>query len=247
MIRQTLALISFASVTLLSGHALADSPRLVPAPIEKVFVPQGFDDNDNTEVVLHGHFPNTCYKVGPVKIEYGTDGKTISLEPQAYRYNGIACAQVRVPFIQTARLGLLAEGAFQIKIKDQPDVPARALEVAHARSQSPDDFLYAPVESATIKRADDGRATLKIEGSYPYFFIGCMLITDLKTQITSDNVLVVQPIAEIKDDSECRGMSHDFVLEKEVGTLAAVEYLIHVRTLDGNSLNRLMDLNPHND
>ncbi len=246
MVRNAVVLItSLMSFTFTLASAKADpTPRLIPSPVEKVFVPQGFDDNDNTEVVLHGHFPNTCYKVGPVKVEMGSDGKSITLEAFAYYYGGVGCAQVLVPFVQTASLGMLTEGTFQIKIKGQPNMPARGLEIAHAHSQSPDDFLYAPVESASIKVSEDGRATLKVEGTYPYMFIGCMLITELRTLTTADNVVVVQPITEIKDDAECP-LTKDFVVEKDLGTLLQAEYLIHVRTLDGNALNRFVDLAAH--
>jgi hypothetical protein len=247
MIRSSLALLATVVVVPFAVAKAESSPQLVPAPIEKVFVPQGFDDNDNTEVVLHGHFPNTCYKVGPVKVEFGTDGKTITLEPQAYRYTDVGCAQVLVPFVQTARLGILNEGTFQIRIKGQPEVPARALEVAHAHTQSPDDYLYAPVQNASLKRWDDGTATLKLEGSYPYMFIGCMMIKEIKTTVTSDNVLVVQPVTEIYEDAQCGDKSHEYVVEKDVGTFAAAEYMIHVRTLDGIALNRLVDLTTRND
>lgn len=246
MIRKVLALAVFAvPFTLSAPSAFADGPELVPAPIEKVFVPQGFDDNDKVEVVLHGHFPNTCYKVGPVNVEMGADGKTITVEALAYYYGGFGCAQVLVPFTQTAPLGLLTEGTYQIRIKGQ-DVAARGLEVAHAQSQSPDDFLYAPVESATIKTADDGSAVLRVEGTYPYMFIGCMIITELRTSVTPDNVVVVQPITQIKDDSECP-LKKDFDLSKPLGQLQEAEYLIHVRTLDGNALNRFVDLTTHDD
>ena len=37
-----------------------DSAVLVQAPIDKVFVPLGFDDNDKVELIIHGQFPNTC-------------------------------------------------------------------------------------------------------------------------------------------------------------------------------------------
>ncbi len=36
-------------------------PKLVVAPVDNVFVPAGFDDNDNVEVVLQGYFANSCY------------------------------------------------------------------------------------------------------------------------------------------------------------------------------------------
>lgn len=241
MIRSLLTA-GLSSFVLLAASAQAQTqPRLVPSPVEKVFVPQGFDDNDNAEVVLHGHFPNSCYKTGPVKASLGADGKTIVVEAMSYYYGGVGCAQVLVPFQQVASLGLMAEGTFAIQIKGQPEVPARALEVAHARTQSPDDYLYAPVDAASLE-LDGGETMLEIAGTYPYMFIGCMVINEIRTSVTPDKVVVVQPITEIRDDADCADVPQSFKLTKDLGALDAAEYLIHVRTLNGNALNRLVDL-----
>ena len=60
--------------------ALANPPAKAPAPVQKVFVPQGFDDNDNVEVILHGHFPNSCMKSGPVDVSVNPDSHVISIK-----------------------------------------------------------------------------------------------------------------------------------------------------------------------
>src|SRR4051812_23862670 len=84
-----------ANIALASGSA----PRLVRAPVEKVYAPFGFDDNDNSEVVIHGHFPNTCYKTGPATALVDSNAKTITIDAQSYLYGGV-CAQMVVPYIQ---------------------------------------------------------------------------------------------------------------------------------------------------
>ncbi|MCB0418058.1 MAG: hypothetical protein KDD39_10425 [Bdellovibrionales bacterium] len=45
----------------------ADKPVLQAVSAAKAFIPVGFDDNDQSQLVIAGRFPNTCYQVGPCK------------------------------------------------------------------------------------------------------------------------------------------------------------------------------------
>lgn len=58
-------------------------------------------------------------------------------------------------------------------------------------------------------------------------------------------VLVVQPIAKIVSDSECGDAARhkQFRIEQSIDVaMPSVEYLLHVRDLNGESYNRLGDL-----
>src|SRR5690606_17044612 len=94
----------------------APQPALVPAPVEAFFVPLGYDDNDNVEVVVHGRFPNTCYKVGPANATVDVAARTVEVEATAFHYQAAGCALVLVPFTQTVALGLLPEGTYTVSI-----------------------------------------------------------------------------------------------------------------------------------
>ena len=70
------------NTSFLTSSGLANDgqePALVGAPVEKVFVPLGFDDNDNVEVVVHGHFQSTCFKVGPSTATVDAAAKTVTI------------------------------------------------------------------------------------------------------------------------------------------------------------------------
>lgn len=226
--------------------ALAEGPELVRAPVEKVFAPLGFDDNDDAEIVVYGHFPNSCYKVGPVKATTDTETKTITVNAQAWKYPGASCAMVMAPFLQTIKLGPIAPGQYQIKVDDRPQAESLPLTIAAARTRNPDDYLYAPVEHVEIKKDANGQKKVVLEGNYPYTFIGCMKIVEVRERVTPGRVIVVQPVAQMfEDEADCvdQAQSKKFRVEQLVSDAdEQAEYLAHVRVLDGQSLNRIFDL-----
>jgi hypothetical protein len=232
---------------MLTQIAAADdlpAPSLVTSPVNKVYVPLGFDDNDVSEVILRGHFPDTCYKVGPASAVVNEATKIIEITASAYHYAG-GCAQVLVPFIQTVKVGVVKSGSYTIKVIDRPDATTTDLNVVEANTSSPDDFLYAPVENVAVTPRLQGGWDLAIDGHYPFMFIGCMVIRDVRVTRTPGNVLVVLPIAELsEDDVDCapQADSKAFAIKKELTGVEEGEFLAHVRVLAGSSVNRIVML-----
>jgi hypothetical protein len=238
-----------ASTVFAAPAALAQSPVLVPAPVEKVFAPLGFDDNDNVELILHGHFPSTCYKVGPATASIDESTGRVVVKAEAYRYLGVGCAALMVPFTQSVKFGTVAVNTYKVEVVDRPDAVTTDLVVVPARSPDPDDYLYAPVQEvdlvATAGDARRGAYQVALKGRFPMMLQGCMVLREIRETLTPGDVLVVQPIAAIVDGPECDPSvySYDFSATKTVaGTLSASELLVHVRVLNGESLNRLFDL-----
>jgi hypothetical protein len=231
--------------SLLTGTALADptpDPRLIAAPVERVFVPLGFDNNDNVEVVIHGHFTNTCFKVGPTNAVIDAQAKTVTIQAQAYEYSGVVCAQVQIPFITNVNLGVMKEGEYSVSVVGLPDLVIDPLTIGVATTANPDDFIYAPVEQASLQKNAQGLDILKIEGVYPFMFTGCMNIKEVKVSLAPGQVIVVQPIADILEDRFCSPQdSKKFTIERTLDfPITFSEYLIHVRTLSGSSVNRFV-------
>lgn len=227
------------------GAGLANAQAtVVTAPVDQVFVPFGFDDNDDVEIVLHGHFPSTCFKVGPVEAAVDAERGLISIKSWAYEYQSDACAQARVSFTQTVKVGHVAPGNYTIKVVDRPDAATVPLDVTESRTPNPDDYLYAPVAAASLDKGADGAYVLTISGDYPYMYIGCMVLRDVRTYMSPGNTLVVLPIAELTDGPDCapQGVTKKFAATKVIGTLAEGDYLVHVRVLEGNSVNRFVEV-----
>ncbi len=227
------------------------TPTLVKAPVEKIFVPLGFDTNDNIEVFYHGHFPNSCYKTGPAKAVVDAATKTISVQASAYYYAGSFCAQMLVPFDGSVKLGFMPEGEYTVAIDGDTQVTEAALNIKIANSPDPDDFLYAPVDSVSIGNdlGTEADNMIKVEGEYPYMFIGCMVMKDLRTSLTPGNVLVVQPIAELVDGPACLAQADNkkFSFTKPLGFVPKKEeYLVHARSTSGTSINKVVDFRSFN-
>ncbi len=235
------------SVSMFSSFGLfaADqNPIEIDAPISKIYIPLGFDDNDNVEVVLHGDFTDTCHQVGHTVAVVDEASKTVTVSATAYKYPGKFCIQSITPFIQTVSLGIVGEGDYQVVYKNDKAVKS-SLNVARRKTESPDDYLYATVENAYIDvNASSGKQALKIQGHFPMFFVGCMVIKEVKTVKAPEDVLVVLPIAEIVDNETCATQPSDRSFEYTVGLQAPFqgEGLLHVRTLNGTSLNRFINI-----
>lgn len=218
-------------------------PALVPAPVEKIFVPLGFDDNDDIEIVVHGHFINTCYKTGPISATVDHASNVVTIDAQAYHYQG-GCAQVLVPFVQSVKIGMVNKGEFKIAIKGSPEVQTVPLVVAESHTSSPDDYLYAPVANVSLDEMGNDQYAITIKGEYPYTYVGCMVMREVRKYLSPGNTIVVQPIAALVEGPECEDQreTKKFSYTVPVSDLGPEEYLLHVRVLDGNSLNHFVDL-----
>ncbi len=234
-----------AGIAMFSTVATA-TPELVPSPVDKVFTPLGFDDNDDVEIILHGDFPSDCYKVGPAHATVDEENRKITVEATAWYYAEGDCVPMTVPFIQPVRMGMISQGDYEITVIDRPNTDVTPLFVAQATSRSPDDFTYAPVAQVDLKKQTNGAFELAVEGEYPYMFVGCMRIVDLRAHVTPGRVLVVQPISEIfLNESDCADQvrSKKFRVTKSVSDMTdSGEYLAHVRALSGQSVNRLFNV-----
>ena len=234
-------LVSIAALGM-SGAALASSV-LVQAPIEKVFVPVGFDDNDKVEVIVHGHFTSSCYKMGPVDSQIDTVNRKVLITAEAYYYPGAACVQMIVPFIKSVELkGSVADGTYQIEVVGRPTADTSPLHISKSTRPDADDFLYAGATSATIEKAADGHQEIVIKGQHPYLLDGCIKFEEVRSYLSPSKVLVVQPITKIVYGDECRGsVNNRFEYHAPMAQeLTTGEYVMHVRVLDGNSINQFV-------
>lgn len=227
------------------GVTFADSvfsPDLVIAPVEKVYAPLGFDDNDNVELVLHGHFFNSCLKVGPASAKVNQTNKTITVSAQSWSYYHQLCEaeEMYTPFTQTVQLGLLTPGSYTVKVEGRADVQTMPLVVGASTVPTPDDYLYAPVEELNVSEDPE---TLKVKitltGTFAKLQNSCMVLNRVETKFTSGNVVVVLPIAERLTGEACESASLKFQETVELPGFEQGSYLFHVRVLNGQSLNRV--------
>lgn len=242
---RTTSILFVASLGFISTVAAAqDGPQLVRAPVDRAFVPLGFDDNDNSEVVIYGHFHNTCYKTGPVTATIDDANQQINIDAKAYLYTGGSCGQIVFPFTQSVKLGTVKVGTYKINIVETPQADTSTpLVVVKATSPNPDDYLYATADAADVVKDANGNDMLRLEGTWPYTLIGCMRMKQVMVKQTPGNVVVVQPVAELKtSDADCTDQlqTHKYSIDTPLAqNLSVGDYLLHVRVLNGNSINRV--------
>lgn len=216
-----------------------EGPIEMPSPVSDVYVPIGFDSNDNVEIVLAGEFPSSCYKVGLHSFRV-TEKNEILIQATTLFYPGSTCAQVITPFMQIVKIGVLKVGAYKVIVNDK-STPKKEFEIAQHLSEAPDDYLYAPVEFAEIETSSStGIQYLEIQGRFPLMLIGCAYMQEVKINRDDPDVVVVQPIMAITYD--CADHKVAFKQTVPLTSPFSGKGLIHVRVLNGISYNKLINL-----
>jgi hypothetical protein len=138
--------------TLLFFSFTALAQTEVDAPVKHLFVPHGFDNNDNIELVVAGKFPNTCFGLGKTEVE--VQGETIRVKITSlfrdipYPQN---CQPISVPFTQTLTVGNLQAGTYQVLINAGTEYELKdSITVAESTSNSVDEHLYLAVDHVEL-------------------------------------------------------------------------------------------------
>jgi hypothetical protein len=235
-----LILTTTLGLTLAAGIAAQaeEGPGLpVPVSIARAYVPQGFDNNDRAEVTIEGYFPNTCYRMGPTTAQKNEKGE-IEVTQTAYVYKG-HCLMMIVPYQQSVSLGVLAnEGQYRV-MDGLSKQELGVMPVAKSKTTGPDDFMYAHVDDAYITYIEPGRRAIVINANLPG---NCWTMTDKKVFLEGNDVLTVLPIMEQTSEDNCVRDPVPFTAVVDVPQLDKGRYLLNVRSLNGQSVNKLFDV-----
>jgi len=237
----------FLFAALFFSAPLSAAPEEVRLKIEGIFsVQNGFDSNDRIEVAVWGYLPSSCHRLGKGSARVDMETKSIFVRVDGFLRTNNTCTTMISPFLEVIQLGHLPQGEFGIFAEHNPEVTSRMFIKPGTEHQ--DDFLYAPVDTVELSMINtfaSGSQHLTLQGTYPWLLKGCMRITDVRTYITSGNVLVVQPISRIFDDPECNPEDVDgynrFKVVKRIETPILEKGMVHVRTLNGRAMNKFVD------
>lgn len=223
------------------GAALALSAKAIAAPVTSpvafstVYIPNGFDSNDNVEFVGEGMFRNTCYRPGPTSVKVDQTAKTISIGPAAYQYSGL-CLQVILPFERVVEVGILPAGDYKV-LQRPGDEMLGSISVKQAKSEVPDDFVYAPISQAFFKQVG-AVSQIYLTGDFPS---DCWSIDHVQVTL-QPKVIVLQPIVKIDTRPNCVEGKFPFNQVVTQDLVPQGRYLIHVRSLNGKAVNTLVDV-----
>lgn len=229
----------FSIIMAPSAFAVLGGPEVVQ--VDNLFVPQGYDDNDIIEVVISGTFGDSCHQVGDpiVKIDKAT--RTVTIAAIGYRELGVMCVQMLSPYTYVVRIGRMGEGEYVFKIANNKKIEKR-MSVKKATIETVDDFLYPPIDFAEILPGPDGEARVLLKGRYPEMKKGCMKLADALIDLQSSDTMVIQPKATIIEDTSV-GCEQSFEAIYQLPYALAGKVLLHVRTSNGQSYNRLEKIN----
>lgn len=229
-----LAVFIAAVCAMASTAQAADPIELVKTPIQKAYIPVGFDDNDRTEMYVTGFLPDGCHRIGPYQVNVDERKQTVAIEQSAYRHPGL-CISMLIPYAHVANLGVVGSGDYQVV----DSASSKALgQLSVARSTKPiiDDFIYLPLSNAYVTEDQVTKeANIILEGE----------VTDRctkykETQVHySQDVIVVQPIAERIGSRSCGFEPTRFRISVPLKSGLKGSYLIHVRAMSGEAVNSL--------
>ena len=227
-------LLLFLAASVCSVYVSAQTaPTQVAAHFNKLYVPIGFDDNDNVQIVGEGVFPNSCYRQAETKVQIDATTKTVILAPTANKYDGM-CLQVMLPYSHVIELGLLSQGVYTV-LQDGKSIGK--IDVRKSSVREPDDFMYAPIEQAYF-HSQGSSNQVYLTGDFP---TSCWRLKKVNFDIQPD-VLVIQPIVEIDNSVPCTPGKFHFETATEMGSIPSGRYLLHVRSMNGKSVNNLVDV-----
>jgi hypothetical protein len=234
---KALAVIMTAS---LSFNVFAILPEVVEAPIDHVFVPNGFDNNDHVELVVTGKFPNPCYTRNKydVKVKNDTikiDITSLSMDDPAYT----KCEPLKIPFTEVVDVGSLQGGDYKVIINEGGKYEQKeTITIGTASSDSIDDNIYAMVDyiETGFTGGASGDAILVAQSPSP-----CLTLDRVEYLSNNKDALSVLPIMK-KVSSDCPEKREriEIPIKFDPSKFKFEQILLFVRTIEGRSVNTII-------
>jgi hypothetical protein len=220
--------------------------------ISNVFIPpSGFDDNDQVVAMVQGTFLDGCSKKGSTIVE--RSGTFIRIRQEMIRAVLGACSnpetmpdylKIPVPFTSEVDLGLLEAGTYTIEFLTESGVQTRTFLIEQAQVTSIDSRPYAAVTQFDVPDllGADESLVVKLKG---VLNSTCTDIeaSDIKIEQFND-VVVILPVLKLRSDIRCLRSRIPFELNINLGRLLPGHHMIHVRSLDGHGLSRVIEVLP---
>lgn len=220
--------------------------RTVIARPQTIYAPGGFDSNDNAQLVLAGVFSGYCMKVGATHHQVDLKNFRIYISQQVGITGNCSELSMYLPYSTVVDLGTLPEGTYQVAAQEQNGqyTPMSQLKVVPARVPSAqgspsgsDERLYAPVRSLEFRGGSADRTpVLTLKG---VFTNTCLILDEARVIHSAPNLVEVLPLVSIRKQN-CKSSATEFVLPVSLPSLPANETLLHVRSMNGQSLNKVI-------
>jgi hypothetical protein len=226
--KKLLIILALVSAPVFASHT--QKVMQTKVPVDHLYVPKGYDSNDNIELVVEGYLPNLCYK-NPASV-IDVKGKTVnvSIVANSTDFDGAQCAEMIVPFSHVFTVGLLDKGNYNVVVNGKHNT---SLFVTESSSDAIDDEIYANVHQ--IEQIP-GEQRVIVRGYHPSY---CLEFDKFIIDDNGTDTYSVRPITKQISDF-CPKKMIPFEYEMEVpSALKRNRVLIHVRSMNGNSVNSI--------
>jgi hypothetical protein len=215
------------------------SPDIVVAPVKHLYLPHGFDSNDAVEVVVTGEFPNTCYSRNDVKVKVSEE--TIDISITAANHEKIAspvrCAEMIVPFKEVVHVGNLQGGKYKVRVNEKTRFLLEdEFTIQEASSNSVDDHIYAAIE--WVEKKSDKEFVL-----HGWRYSNCIDLEKIEVVSNKKDTISILPVMkQLSSFCPMKMMPTAYSMKLDLSELKMKQPLLHVRTMDGKSVNSIVDL-----
>lgn len=233
---------TFFMPALLMASIIEAQPEVFATPPKGVYVPQGFDSNDNVEIFFEGEFEDACHQVGMTSHTVDLEDRSIYVTDLGYYFGQDFCNQMTVPYQKGVNTGMLPTGEWKVYFRHSRGnfVEQGAVAVKPPTSSKPDEHLYAPVNKIEfIKRGVEEPPRVKLSGK---FYNTCMKMDYVKVG-RQGNVIEILPIAMMeRGGCEERPEGIDFDHMVRLNNVDKGRFLLHTRANNGRSVNEIVTI-----
>lgn len=205
-------------------------------PVDSLYVPKGFDSNDNIEIVVGGYLPTPCHGAPTSKATVSENKISISVFSHKDLFeNKALCPQMIVPFMEVVNVGALPQGKYDVSIENNTVVPEARLVVDKAVTDRVDDFIYANVD--LVEQV--GEDTIRLKGYNPS---DCFNFDEVSFVSNDSNVIAVLPkMNQVYERCPMKMVPFEIFADVPKDLLKRKSdeerLLLHVRTMHGRSKN----------
>jgi hypothetical protein len=227
---------SITFLIIASLSAFAHVPEEKAVPIKGVYSPFGFDSNDRSEIVITGELPNLCHKFPTSTVKVEGDQINIEITSLYYEPTDPFCPDMVVPFSEVVSLGVLDKGDYKVVVNGNTEHQVESkLAVSESNSSAMDDYQYALVDY--VERVGSTR-TVKLKGYNPS---DCYRLKEVSYVSNGVNTFSVLPKMErIMSSCPMKMTAFEYLFNVPL-ELSADKILLHVRKMDGRSVNVIFD------
>lgn len=223
--------LAFIAANLVNAQVPTDSP----VPVNHIFSPAGFDADDHSEVVVTGYLPNLCYKAPQTKVTIV--GKKVNVGVSALNISRINtyCPEMIVPFMQVVNVGVLDKGKYQVVVNENSEHQKNSqLIVSDVISDASEPEVFANVMN--IEKLANGNK-VKLTGYNPS---DCFELRKVEIKDNGIDTYTILPLMkQVREFCPKKEVPFEYevVVPKK---LKSNRVLLHVKVMDGKSINTLL-------